>query len=93
MTLAAESLRSNERVKSLVLASNGGRGSCAEACVVNALGGDASKVRFTSAVRPGASGPLDPVLICMICEGTYGRPAFESRPIGFMTDILGFLDR
>jgi hypothetical protein len=34
-------------------------GACAEMCVIDQLGGDASKVRFTSAVRPfGGVGPV-----------------------------------
>jgi RHS repeat-associated protein len=50
-----------------------GGGVCAETNVVTALGGDASKVKFTEAVRP-RTGKQVPV--CPSCEATYGRDAF-----------------
>jgi RHS repeat-associated protein len=50
-----------------------GGGRCAEDHVVDALGGDKSKVRFTEAVRP-RNGRQVPV--CTRCEASYGRDAF-----------------
>jgi len=56
-----------------VAAAGCGGGVCAEDNVVTALGGDASKVRFTTAVRPrtGAEVP-----VCTSCEAKYGRDVF-----------------
>jgi RHS repeat-associated protein len=48
-------------------------GKCAEDKVVEALGGDKSKVKFTEAIRP-RTGKQVPV--CERCEATYGRDAF-----------------
>lgn len=65
------------------------RGSCAEACVIDALGGDASAVRFVNAVRPrDVAPPLSQVDICLICEATYGRDAFVEPGTIFKSDTL-----
>jgi len=50
-----------------------GGGQCAEAHVVNALGGNKADVKFTEATRPrtGAEVP-----VCEKCEATYGRNSF-----------------
>ena len=50
--------------------------------VVGALGGDASKVKFTTAVRPRTG---NEVPICPSCESSYGRSAFP-REARFKTD-------
>ena len=48
---------------------------CAEDMVVARLGGDASKVRFSEAVRP-RTGQQQPV--CLGCQGKYPRTQFPS---------------
>ena len=62
-------------------------GACAEMCVIDQLGGDASKVRFTNAVRPRqVTGPLRQVRVCLICEARYGRGVFMERGTEYETD-------
>jgi hypothetical protein len=54
-----------------------GGGMCGEQRVVEALGGDPSKVQFTEAVRPRPGGaPFNEVPVCTNCEARYGRDAF-----------------
>ncbi|MBK9261265.1 MAG: RHS repeat-associated core domain-containing protein [Polyangiaceae bacterium] len=54
-------------------------GGCAEGKVVQQLGGDASKVKFTEAVRPRPDGPpFKQVPVCQNCETQYGREPFPS---------------
>jgi RHS repeat-associated protein len=50
-----------------------GGGKCAEDHVVQALGGDKTKVRFTQAIRPRTG---EQVPVCARCEENYGRDAF-----------------
>ncbi|WP_438029687.1 hypothetical protein [Sorangium sp. So ce233] len=51
-----------------------GGGKCTEDRVVEALGGDPSKVKFTEAVRPRPHGPpFREVDVCERCERKYGR--------------------
>ncbi|MEV0393016.1 polymorphic toxin-type HINT domain-containing protein [Polymorphospora rubra] len=50
-----------------------GNGNCAEVCVINQLGGDPSKIRFTTAVRPRTGKQLP---ICFACEATSPRSHF-----------------
>jgi RHS repeat-associated protein len=52
-----------------------GGGKCAEDHVVDALGGNKSDVRFTTAVRPRTG---EQVPVCPRCEGKYGRDSFPS---------------
>lgn len=52
-----------------------GGGSCAEDHVVEALGGDPSKVKFTEAVRPRTG---EQVPICEKCQASYGQDAFPT---------------
>gem|GEM_PF-1967563 len=61
------------------------RGACAEMCVVAQLGGDASMVRFTTAVRPSKG---NQVPICMVCEIRYGRSAFVQHGTEFLSDFF-----
>lgn len=61
------------------------RGACAEMCVVAQLGGDASRIRPTSAVRPRTGDSVD---ICMVCEARYGRSAFVPQGTKFLSDFL-----
>ncbi|WP_155358491.1 DNRLRE domain-containing protein [Acrocarpospora macrocephala] len=61
------------------------KGACAEMCVVSQLGGDASKIRFTSAVRPRTGDPVD---VCMVCEVRYGRSSFVQRGTTFLSDFF-----
>ncbi|WP_437778352.1 RHS repeat domain-containing protein [Sorangium sp. So ce1097] len=54
-----------------------GGGKCAEDRVVEALGGDPSKFKFTEAVRPRPHCPLfREVDVCERCEKKYGREPF-----------------
>lgn len=62
-----------------------GRGACAEASVINRLGGDPSKVVFTSAVRPRTGESIN---ICLTCESLYGRGPFKEPGTVFDSDIL-----
>lgn len=66
-----------------------GDGTCAEVCVLNQLGGDPSKIRLVSAVRP-RTGNQHP--ICVTCEAYFGRESFVSRGVQFATDILRLFD-
>src|SRR5690606_1324820 len=60
-----------------VAARASGSGRCAEDWVVDALGGDPSKVRFTEACRPRANPPpYREIPVCTRCEGKYGRAPF-----------------
>lgn len=61
------------RVSGEVAASACGGGVCAETNVVTMLGGKASDVQFTEAVRPRT---MQEVPICARCESTYGRESF-----------------
>jgi RHS repeat-associated protein len=65
------------------------RGVCAEICVVNQLGGDPSKIVFTSAVRPRTGAPVN---ICPACEASFGRAAFPQTGTTFDTDVLRLFD-
>jgi hypothetical protein len=65
------------------------KGVCAEVCVVNQLGGDASKVVFTSAVRPRTGAQIN---ICVSCEAQFGRAAFQGKGTIFDTDVLRTFD-
>ncbi len=63
-----------------------GGGVCGEKRVVEALGGDPSRVGFAETVRPRPGGPpFKPVPVCERCEGDYGRPAFP-KGTEFKTD-------
>jgi hypothetical protein len=54
-----------------------GGGKCAEERVVDALGGDPSKVNFVEAVRPRPGGPpYRDVPICENCQDKYGPDQF-----------------
>jgi RHS repeat-associated protein len=64
-------------------------GACAEMCVIDQLGGDASKVRFTSAVRPRAlPGDLQQVSVCLVCESRYTRAPFVEPGTTFKSDFI-----
>ena len=70
-----------------VAAACSGGGLCAEDRVVQQLGGDASKVKFTSAVRPrDIPPPFRQVPVCIVCEGNYGRDAFAPGTL-FESDL------
>ncbi|WP_353328615.1 RHS repeat domain-containing protein, partial [Chitiniphilus shinanonensis] len=58
-----------------VVAKACGGGKCAEAHVVEALGGEKSNVQFTEAVRPRTGRE---VAVCANCEKSYGREAFPT---------------
>ena len=58
-------------------------GGCAEDMVVARLGGDASKIRFSEAVRP-RTGQQQPV--CIRCQGKYIQSQF---PEGVIFDSVG----
>lgn len=66
-----------------------GRGVCAETCVVNQLGGDPSKIVFTSAVRPRTGVQVN---VCPTCEASFGRGAFPQSGTTFDTDVLRLFD-
>jgi RHS repeat-associated protein len=60
-----------------VAARGSGKGCCAEDYVVEALGGDPSKVRLTEATRPrNQPPPFSEVPVCSRCEAKYGREIF-----------------
>ncbi|MGK4009233.1 RHS repeat-associated core domain-containing protein [Sorangium sp. So ce1036] len=57
-----------------------GGGLCAEDRVVEALGNDPSKVKFTEAVRPRRGGaPFREVPVCVRCEMKHGRDPFPEK--------------
>ncbi|MFB7516554.1 SpvB/TcaC N-terminal domain-containing protein [Streptomyces sp. NPDC056144] len=66
------------------------KGVCAETCVVNQLGGDPSKIVFTSAVRPRTGEPIN---ICVSCEGQFGRAGFQGKGTVFDSDVLRVFDK
>ncbi|MFB8167419.1 RHS repeat-associated core domain-containing protein [Kitasatospora purpeofusca] len=83
----------NTDTRQFAAAANAFNGACAEACVVSALGGDPSKIVFTSAVRPRkAPTELKQVKICSSCESRYGRSAFPAAGTAFNTDTLRLFD-
>ena len=59
-----------------------GGGRCAEAHVVDALGGNKDVVKFTKAIRPRTG---NEVPVCTRCEATYGRGSFPEGT-KFQTD-------
>ncbi|MCW3844991.1 polymorphic toxin-type HINT domain-containing protein [Micromonospora yasonensis] len=61
-----------------------GNGNCAEVCVINQLGGDPSKIRFTTAVRPRTGKQLP---ICFSCEATSPRSHFPPNT-QFRSDFI-----
>ncbi len=61
-----------------------GGGKCAEDHVVDALGGDKTKVKFTEALRPRTG---QEVPVCQTCEQNYGRDAFPDGT-KFKSDTL-----
>lgn len=65
------------------------KGVCAETCVVNQLGGDPSKIVFTTAVRPRTGAPIN---ICVSCEGQFGRSGFKGAGTVFDSDVLRLFD-
>ncbi|MGW4229916.1 polymorphic toxin-type HINT domain-containing protein [Streptomyces sp. NPDC004980] len=65
------------------------KGVCAETCVVNQLGGDPSKIIFTTAVRPRTGAPIN---ICVSCEGQFGRGGFKGAGTVFDSDVLRLFD-
>ncbi|WP_431037738.1 DNRLRE domain-containing protein [Streptomyces sp. P6-2-1] len=65
------------------------KGVCAETCVVNQLGGDPSKIVFTTAVRPRTGAPIN---ICVSCEGQFGRSGFKGTGTVFDSDVLRLFD-
>ncbi|WP_239090086.1 polymorphic toxin-type HINT domain-containing protein, partial [Sphaerimonospora thailandensis] len=65
------------------------KGVCAEVCVVNQLGGDPSKIVFTSAVRPRTGQSIN---ICVSCEGQFGRKPFKEPGTIFDSDVLRVFD-
>jgi len=70
-----------------VAAAQSGGGLCAEDNVVQKLGGDPSKVKFTEAVRPRKLNSADPeVPVCTRCESTYGREPFP-KGTTFQSDL------
>ncbi|MFF3764588.1 RHS repeat-associated core domain-containing protein [Streptomyces sp. NPDC001922] len=66
------------------------KGVCAEVCVVNQLGGDPSKIVFTSAVRPRTGASIN---ICVSCEGQFGRGGFKGAGTVFDSDVLRLFDK
>jgi len=64
----------NTKTGEVAARANGG-GRCAEDHVVDALGGDKSAVRFTSAIRPRTG---QQVPVCERCEANYGRDPFPA---------------
>ncbi|WP_371617591.1 polymorphic toxin-type HINT domain-containing protein [Streptomyces sp. NBC_00454] len=83
----------NTETRQFAAAANAFNGACAEACLVGALGGDPSKIVFTSAVRPRkAPTELKQVKICSSCEIRYGRGAFQALGTIFNSDVLRLFD-
>ncbi|ROR44146.1 intein/RHS repeat-associated protein [Kitasatospora cineracea] len=67
------------------------RDGCAEVCVINLLGGDASKIRFTAAVHTRKSMLMEQQPVCVFCEARFSRQAFPNPVTIFKTDIIASL--
>ncbi|WP_018347650.1 polymorphic toxin-type HINT domain-containing protein [Longispora albida] len=77
----------NVETKQVAVGASHGGGACAEVCVINQLGGDASKIRFTMAVRP-RNGRL--INICFSCSATSPKSAFPPGTV-FDSDVIASL--
>jgi hypothetical protein len=77
----------NIETREFAAGNSSAEGGCAEICVVNQLGGDATKIRFTAAIRARHGGLQE---ICPACEITFRRHQFVDPATTFQTDrILG----